>query len=164
MDRLTRAGLAFAIVGGLLAISPLSADYYTVLKLLVLSAGALLAWIGLAGARLRRTALDRPLAAFWAAMAVSTCFSADPAVSVLGVYPQQFHGILPLGLCTALYYAAASSGEDGDEGLLTAALLACVPLTLFGIWQRFYGDPVTREELPTGLRITSTIGNPVMLG
>jgi O-antigen ligase len=164
MPRLILAGLTLAIVGGLLAVLPQGADSYMLVKLAVLSAGALLAWIGLTASPLRRTALDRPLAALWAAMLVAAAFSADPAVSVLGVYPQPFYGLLPLGLYTALYYAAAASPEDQGDSLLTAALAAAIPLALFGFWQRAFGDPVTRQELPTGLRITSTIGSPVMLG
>ncbi|MDD5302441.1 MAG: O-antigen ligase family protein [Elusimicrobia bacterium] len=164
MLKLTRAGLVIAISGGLLAVCRPMADSYTLIKLVFLSAGGLLAWIGLAGVPLRATALDRPLAALWAVMLVSTAFSVDPALSVLGVYPQPFHGLLPLGLCTALYYAAAMSPEDHGEELLAAALVASIPLALFGVWQRFFGDPITRQALPTGMRITSTIGNPVMLG
>ncbi len=164
MPRLTRAGLILAIFGGLLAVSLPQADSYTLIKLVAISAGGLLAWVGLSGSPLRATALDRPLAALWAAMLVSTGLSADPALSVLGVYPQSFYGLLPLGLCTALYYAAAMGPEDPGEDLLTAALAASIPLTLFGVWQRMFGDPVTKALLPEGTRITSTIGNPVMLG
>lgn len=164
MPRLTLAGLLLAVFGGHVAVLPQISDSYTLVKMALIGAAGALAWIGLTRSRLTTTPLDRPLAALGAAMLLSAAFSVDPPISVLGVHPQPFYGLLPLGMCAALYYAAAAGPEDHTENVLTAGLLAVVPMALFGFWQRAYGDPITHEELPTGLRITSTIGNPVMLG
>ena len=163
-SRLSRIGYAVAIVGILLVIAPPLSEAYVIGKLAALATGLFLAWAGLWRAPLRRTALDLPLAAFWAAMLLSAAFSIDPPVSVLGHYTQQFYGLLPLGLCTALYYAVAMNPDEAlAERLSTLLLGASIPLSLFGIAQKFLGDPFISGSIPSG-RITSTIGNPVMLG
>jgi O-antigen ligase len=166
MTRTTRFGFALAIGGGLLAISPALADAYNVPKLLCLAAGGALIWAGLCGRGAARTALDRPLAALWAVMLLSSFRSVDPAVSVLGMYPQAFYGLLPLALCTALYYgaAAAAEGEAASGEARRWMLAASIPLCAFGICQRVFGDFILHFALPSGNRITSTIGNPIMLG
>lgn len=164
MTLLTRFGVIAAISGSLLAVAPALADPVVVVKLAALGAGTALAWLGLIKAPLRRTSLDRPLAALWLVMAASTAASVDPAVSVFGVYPQAFYGLLPLGLCTALYCAVAMSpGEPETDLVLAAALAASIPLSVYGISQRLFGDLITRLPLPN-MRVTSAIGNPVMLG
>lgn len=170
MNRTSRAGLAFALGGGLLAVGWPMAEAYNLPKLCCLAAGAALAWIGLAGRGVRRTALDAPLGVLWLVMLASTASSVDPAASILGMYPQQFYGLLPLALCAALYYAAAAAGEAENEFL--AKLLTAIVLTmsLYGILQAVAGRPIlTTEDLPQRLdnhwvRITSTIGSPVMFG
>lgn len=164
MVKASFAGLFLALAGGVLAVCPPLADSYTTVKLAALGAGGALAWLALTVRGPRCTALDAPLAALWAAMLLAAAFSVDPAISVLGAYPQAFYGLLPLGLCTALYYAAAAGGDETGESLQNAGLAVCIPLALFAIWQRVYGDPVTHQPLPSGHRVTSTIGNPVMLG
>lgn len=165
MTRTTRSGLLLATVAGLLVFSPALADAYVLPKLFSLSAGAALAWFGLFRAPLRRTALDLPLAALWLVMAASAATSADWTLSVFGVYPQAFYGLIPLALCTALYYAAAMSpdGPAADE-ILRAALYAAVAVCLYGISQRLFGDLLAPFPLPEPQRITATMGNPVMLG
>ena len=165
MTRPTRHGLTFAAVAGLIVFSPALADAYVTLKLCALSAGAALAWFGLLRAPLRRTALDHPLAALWLVMAASAAVSVDRPISLLGIYPQAFHGLIPLGLCAALYYAAAmSSGEDETDHLFRAALAASLFVCAYGVSQRLFGDFLTPFALPDGQRITSTLGNPVLLG
>lgn len=165
MLRLHRLGLASAVAGSLLAVAPSSYEPFLLAKLAALSAGLVLAWIGLLGSGLRRTAFDAPLAALWAAMLLSAAASTDRPTAVFGFYPQLFHGLLPLGLCAALYYAVASAPDDGsDEPVWTATLAAAAAVSLYGIWQRLAGDPLLNVPLVEGYRIVSTIGNPVMLG
>lgn len=163
MPRSTRLGLLVAIFAGLLAAAPPLADGYVLVKLLALAAGGALAWIGLFGSPLRRTCLDGPLAALWAVMLLSAAASADPAMSVLGAYPQAFHGLIPIALYTALYYAAANTHEAWIDRVLGWMVTASIPLALYGLSQRVWGDMLTHAELPNH-RISSTIGNPVMLG
>ncbi len=162
---MSRLGLCVALAGGLLTVAPNIADAYTLPKLWALAVGGALAWAGLSGAPMRRTTLDWPIAALWLTMLASAALSADPAASALGMYPQQFYGLLPLALCTALFYAAASSQDDCDELVAKLLVALAAALCAFGIAQRIAGRAIlTGETLPEGRRITSTIGNPVMLG
>ena len=164
MTRLTRLGLLVAIAGGLLAVAPPLADPYVLAKWLALAAGGAFIWAGLFKARLQTTVLDRPLAALWLVMILSAVYSADPPASVFGMYPQAFYGLLPLFLCTALYYAAAQlAGEPSQDDMLRWMLAASVPLTAYGISQRFLGDFLVSAPIQNN-RISSTIGAPVMLG
>lgn len=165
MPRFTRFGLILAVAGSLLAVAPSLADPVVVVKLFALSAGTLLAWLGLLRTPLYRTGLDRPLAALWLVMAASSTVSVDPSASVFGIYPQAFYGLVPLALCTALYYAVAMSPGEAEIDLFLATLLAAsIPLSVYGISQRLFGDLITGLPLPNHERITSSIGNPVMLG
>ncbi|MBI3564734.1 MAG: O-antigen ligase family protein [Elusimicrobia bacterium] len=165
MTRTTRAGLLLAIAGGQLAVAPAFAEAYTLPKLFFLALGAAVAWAGLAGRGARSTGLDRPVAALWLAMLAATAVSVDPAASALGMHPQQFYGLLPLALVAALYYAAAAAGAEGEEPVADAFILLAAALAAFAVAQRAAGRPIlTGEPLPEGYRVTSTIGNPVMLG
>lgn len=160
---LIRFGLITAIFGGLLAVAPLAEPWHLV-KLAALAAGGLLAWLGLWRVPLRSTPLDRPLAALWAVMLLSTAFSAERPTAIFGAYPQPFYGLLPLGLCTALYYAVAMSGAEAPlDDVLDWLLVASLPFTVYGVAQRLGGDFILHATLQYG-RIISTIGSPVMLG
>ena len=165
MNSLTRLGFLLSIAGGLLAVAPPMADAYIFVKLLCLAAGGALIWAGLFTKPLARTALDRPMAALWAALTVSAAFSVDRAASVLGMYPQTFYGLVPLALCAQLFYAAAAAGGDEKSGdkLVRWMLAASIPLSLYGVSQRLFGDLLTGFPL-FGNRITSTIGSPIMFG
>jgi len=165
MTRLTRIALIFALAAAMLAVSPSLFEPFVILKLVLVGAGLLVAWLGLFGRRLRPTELDAPLAALWAALLASAAVSTDWPVAVFGRYPQLFYGLLPLGLCTAAYYAvAATSNEEAPRELLGAMLAAAVPLSLYGVAQRFNADFLLHIPLPAGQRVYSTIGSPAFLG
>ena len=166
MTKLSRAGFIIAVAGGLLAVAPFVGDPYTLTKLFALTFGAALAWTGLIGKPPRGTALDRPLAALWIVMLASAAVSVDPAVSALGMYPQQFYGLLPLLPCVALFYAAAAcDGAQAEELVSKTFAGSAIALSAFAVVQRAAGRAIlTPELLPTGQRVTSTIGSPVMLG
>jgi O-antigen ligase len=166
MNRMTASGLILAIFGGLLAMAPAMAEGYNLVKLAAMAAGGVLIWTGLFRKPLRTTVLDRPLAALWLVMILSALRSVDPPASVFGLYPQAFYGLLPLTICAALFFAGAQISDDhAKDDVLDWLLAASIPLTLFGISQRFL---VGRELLlyPRLMdnRIMSTIGAPVMFG
>ncbi|MDE2144073.1 MAG: O-antigen ligase family protein, partial [Elusimicrobia bacterium] len=171
MTRTTRLGWILALAGGLLAVAPMLAEAYNLPKLVFLAAGAALAWAGLIARPVRRTALDLPLAVLWAVMLASASASVDPAASVLGMYPQQFYGLLPLALATALFYGAASGDAEGSDEFIAKLLVAVIAvMSAYGALQCALGRPIlTSEDLPQRVdnhwvRITSTIGSPVMFG
>lgn len=165
MNPLARAGLWIAIGGGLLAVAPATVEIYLLAKLVCAAAGGALLWSGLARRGPARTALDAPLLALFLVMAASAAQSVDAPMSVFGVYPQAFYGLLPLGLCAALFYAAAAAGERNAEReeIVVCMLASAVLLGGYGVWQALFGDTLTGHPLPDG-RITSTLGNPVLLG
>ena len=165
MTAVSRAGFLVALLGGLLALWPRLADAYVLPKLLSLTAGTLLLWLGAARSPARRTALDLPFAALWAALLLSFAASSDQTISTLGMYPQAFHGLLTLALCTALYYgtAAAAADPDAADWVVGVMIWAAIPLAGYAVLQKIAGDPVMHLPLPGG-RATSAIGSPVMLG
>lgn len=165
-----RWGLALAAAGVLLAASPSVASYYAPPKLVFLALGAAWAWACI----LRRpeasfrpdTPLDLPLAALGLVLLLSAAASEDPAVSVIGSYSMYAYGLLPLGLCAALFYGTVCS----EQGLQPApALRFCLWAGLasasYGLLQKAGVELVW--GLPSALaygRITSLQGNPTFLG
>ncbi len=168
MTKLTRAGFIIAIAGGLLTVAPFLAEPYMLTKLFALALGAALAWAGLIGRSPRGTALDLPLAALWLVMLASAAGSVDPAVSALGMYPQQFYGLLPLLPCVALFYAAAAcDGAEAEEFVSKIFVRTAIALSAFGLVQlAAMRVMLTRGRPLPAQRATSTraIGSPVMLG
>ncbi|TBR26335.1 O-antigen ligase domain-containing protein, partial [bacterium] len=154
----------------------MSADVYarfTLPKLLCLSVGTLLAWLGLAagagrepGAGLGRWPLAAPSAACAAVLLLSSLFSLDPAVSVLGDVRLSAYGLLELGLLAALHLAAAAARpEVRIRDVLGAVAASAAALSAYGLAQKagFEPMPGLALALPEG-RITALNGNPVWLG
>lgn len=166
--RLARLGLGAAAVGGMLFFTTGLRDPYSLPKLMAITAGACAAWLGIcldgrSGGGARRTPLDLPLGACLAAMALSTFFSLDRAVSVLGQYHSYSHGLLAFLVCGALFYAAAASG--GARGIFRACTAAGALLGLYAALQRAGMEPFggVLTALPGG-RAFSASGSPVYLG
>lgn len=144
---------------------------YSLPKLLVLSAACCAAWSGLwlkgrGRPVLRRTLLDAPLLAWACVLLLSTCFSTDAWLSLVGHYRAYFYGVLPLGLCAALYYACALSEEGRSPGFLLDVWTAAGALCgLYGILQGSGVEPfIGVGRLPEGGRVVSSMGSPVYLG
>lgn len=166
MKNLTTLGLLLAIVAGGLLVAPAMAEPYNLPKLAALAVGAAIAWFGAIRDGAASTPIDAPIAALFVSAAASTCVSADPAASVLGMYPQQFYGLLPLALCAALYYAAASwRDRDAADRVGTALVATGAAMSAFAIVQRIADRTIVADvDLPVGHRVSSTIGSPVMFG
>jgi hypothetical protein len=166
MNALTRLGFLVTLAGALLAVAPPMAEAYVLIKILCVAVGGALLWTGLfASSSARATVLDRPMAAFGAALVASAAFSVDRPASVFGMYPQMFYGLLPLALCAQVYYASAAvGGDDSARSELEEWLLRIsIPFALFGLSQRVFGDLLTGFALMSG-RISSTLGSPIMFG
>ncbi|MFH1723838.1 MAG: O-antigen ligase family protein [Elusimicrobiota bacterium] len=168
---LTQAGLAASLVGGMLLFTSYVAHPYTLPRFFGVALGAFIAWIGLLVAArrgnpvLRRTPLDLPLAAFVAVAVLSTLFSADKLVAIVGDY-DNFLGLASLLLCVALYCAAAQSrAAEAPDRLLRIALAGGALLGLYGLLQRLGVEPSAGapKALPLG-RVFSSSGTPVFLG
>lgn len=166
--RAARWALGLALAGGLLAVSPLQASAYSILKLFTLSLGVALAWaaIALQGAPMRSTPLDRPLLACGAALLASLAASQDPFLSFVGRYRMYAMGVVPLSLCAALFYAAVFSGQ-AEEPRPLLRLLAAVGLVMgvHALLQYNGIEPLSHmpDKLPQG-RAVGTLGSPVYFG
>jgi len=165
-------GLTLAVCGPALALSPVQTSLYALPKLFLLSLGTLIAWVGLARfpvARERRWPLALPILAFAAVHLLTSAFSLDRVLSLLGNYTLYTYGLLPLGVCASLAWATACARERLDvDSLLRACLLAGAAAAVYGIAQKFGLDPRAAipwmpTQLPHG-RVGSTLGNPVYLG
>ena len=144
---------------------------FTLPKLAVLSGAALLAGAsGLWGLRspagvFRGTPLDPALAAAAASLLVSTIFSWDPRLSILGMYNYYAYGLWGLGLVASIYCAAASIGEAERENLLKFAAFGAALSGLYAVLQVQGVEPFPQVgQVLTGRRAISTQGSPVSLG
>ncbi len=141
---------------------------------------ALAAWLGKAlgglptwrGARLSfgtvagflRVPLVAPVLALGVVYVISTLLSVAPQTSLSGSYPR-LQGTLTTFAYLALFATAATHlrRRAQVERLLAAAMLTSLPVSLYGILQRFHLDP-----LPWGAdistHVTSSLGNATFLG
>jgi len=161
-----RWGLGLALGGSLLAVSPWQAAAYSLPKLVTLAAGALLAWAALArgGVPRRSTPLDRPLLACAFVLLAGLAFSVDPFLSFIGRYQMYALGVLPLGLCGAVFYAAARAPEE--QLTLTKACAAIgLVMGVHAVMQAAGVEPIPfmPDKFPYG-RAVGTLGNPAYFG
>jgi tetratricopeptide (TPR) repeat protein/O-antigen ligase len=116
------------------------------------------------GDTLLRTPLLAPVLALAAVYLVATVFSITPRVSFLGSY-QRLQGTY-----TTLAYLVLFAAVVGNlrrpaqiERLITTAILTSLPISLYGILQRYQLDPI-----PWGgdviERIAGNMGNSIFLG
>ena len=140
--------------------SSLFAESYIIPRMFALAAGAVLLWIAALTREPRRsgTSLDSGLRALWAAMIVTTVFSLDPSLSILGEHMGQFHGLLTLALCTVIYYGARFSTVTIIDLILAGSL----PV-FFLVFGQFKGAPLVHLSSQGG-RVTGSFGSPIFLG
>lgn len=165
-----RYGLALAGLGGLVVFSSMFGDPYGLPKLLAVSFGAWLAWLGLCLSAGRwvwpRTPMDAPLGALGLAGLVSVLFSLDKPLSFLGQYASYAFGYLPWLVVAAVFYAAAAHGPaDQPRRILTPAAGLGGALGLYGLLQRFGVEPLSAAAivLPPG-QVCGTGGTLSELG
>ncbi len=112
----------------------------------------------------KRTALDLPLLAAAAALAVSTYHSQDRLLSLLGMYNYYAYSLWAMGLCAGLYYLAAWTDEESRLSILRFCLAASAAVGFYGALQVLRLDPFLGEGVLMGGRATSTLGSPISLG
>ena len=122
-----------------------------------------------AGSRSRLNALLReplvlPVAIFMVVYLISTLFSVAPATSWLGSY-QRLQATFSTFSYVILFGAVAVNlrRRAQVERLLTTVILTSLPVSLYGILQRYHLDP-----LPWGgdtvTRVTGNMGNAIFIG
>ncbi|MFH1724623.1 MAG: O-antigen ligase family protein [Elusimicrobiota bacterium] len=164
-------GLWLAVLGTSLAWTDALLAEYVLPKLLLLSLAVLVCAVGTALSRrsgprfVRPTALDPPLLCVGAALLLSTAFSQDRLLSVLGHYNSHVLGVWPLLLCAAVYYSTAwRAGVGGVKRVLRVCLVAGAVVGAYALLQAAGLEVFPRvAKLPQG-RAISTIGGPVFLG
>lgn len=170
-ERLTRAGVALAIVAVPLAWTTSVFAEYTLPKFAALSVGAALSSVGLflacvqGRSPVRRTPLDLSIAAGLCALVISSCISRDPLLSLLGRYNSYAYGLWPFLLYAVLFYSAAWSFQGEPLRRLLGLLLGVGSMTgAYAALQTLGLDPFLKAALPSGGRAVSTLGSPVDLG
>jgi hypothetical protein len=136
--------------------------------LMVLSMPLLVAVAGLvlAGGKRRGVPVLAPALAFLGISTLSALLSAYPAHALLG---DRLDGLLSLACGVLLFYATARFLDSWARVrlFLAANVLTAVLVSLYGILQEFGLDPVSGwspllEDVTDG-RVSSTVGNPIML-
>jgi len=103
---------------------------------------------------------------FWVAVSIlSTAFSIDSRLSFWGTYIRGM-GLYTLLSCLVIFAATADRMRSlaRIEQLITTIVLVSVPISLYGIGQRFGIEPITVLTRETeAFRVTSHLGHPVFL-
>lgn len=119
---------------------------------------------GVPGGRPARSRLLRALALFVAVETLATLLSVDPWTAFRGtVFRRQ--GLLSTLAYVLVFLAIvrAAGRREVRERLVTATIVASVPICLYALAQRLGLDPVSWGG-SFGTRVTSTLGNPIFLG
>ena len=163
--------LGFALAAAVpLAMSQGAVAAFTLPKLVLLGFAVLTAASGAllslrSGAVVpKRTALDLPLLAVALALAVSTFYSKDRLLSLLGMYNYYAYGLWVMGLCAGLYYLAAWTDEHSHRTILRFCLAVSSLVGFYGMLQVLRLDPFLGEGVLLGGRASSTLGSPISLG
>lgn len=94
---------------------------------------------------------------------ITTLLSLSPWLSFWGVWFRRDGSYTTLSCL--LFFAAVATGIRSDQQvnrLITAAILASLPISLYGIGQRFSLEPIITDA--SQMRVSSTFANPVFLG
>lgn len=109
--------------------------------------------------------LDLPVAGGLAALALSSCFSQDPLLSLAGRYNSYAYGLWSFPLYAALFYSAAWTLHGERLRRFLGLLLSVGAVTgAYGVLQVLGLDPFLHVALLTGGRAVSILGSPVDLG
>jgi len=140
--------------------------------LLLLGLSALLLAVVLAAtlsrARFRWVPMLLPAAAFLAISTLSTAFSEDVYLSLVGL-TGYYDGLLSVAAGVLLFYASARFLDSRAKvrSFLATGVASATIIAAYGISQRFGFDPLSglAAAWPTdyGSRVFSTIGNPIYL-
>lgn len=148
------------VLGAVVFWLPMIADPYMTPRLLLVAIGAALLLIQRSD---RGSALERPALLMLAAAAVSAVFAQDRLYSIIGSYQFGMDSLLAFACYFAVLLAAASAGA-GVNAIARMIAAASIPVSLYGIFQRFFHDPMIWQDLHGGTRVASTQGGPIFLG
>lgn len=132
-------------------------------------AAAVTVFVGLllrdGGWRELRTSVDLPLFAFIAAAALSAVVSLDPRLSWFGQEQDILFCMAGIAGCAAAFYLGAWAGRQGAlPALILWTVAAAVPVAFLAVLQAGDLDVFRATIWSTDRRVTSTFGNPMVLG
>lgn len=138
-------------------------DIFTLSKALPLAFGTALMWLALArsGEASFERSLTPGIAVMMGAVVLTSLFSVDLPLSILGPHQQQFYALLPLSLCALAYYAAANL-DIHPSTFIMLALLGGLAVSLPALSQ-IGGKGFMAWSIQDG-RAGSTFGSPIFLG
>lgn len=112
---------------------------------------------------LRRIPLLAPVAALAAMYLVATIFSVTPRISLLGSYQRMQGTYTTFSYIVIFITIIANLRKKAQvERIITAAILASLPVSLYGILQRYQIDPVPWGGNVSN-RIASNMGNSIFV-
>lgn len=165
-----RAGGALAMVAVPLVWTTRVFAEYTLPKFLALAVGAALYSVGLALAcvqgrsPVRRTPLDLSILGSLAVLALTSYYSQDPLLSLIGRYNSYAYGLWSFLLYAVLFYSAVWTFQGERLRRFLGLLLGVGTVTgAYAVFQALGVDPFLHVALPSG-RAVSTLGSPVDLG
>ncbi len=148
------------VFGAMVFWLPPIADPYMTPRLLLVAVGAALLLIQRSGLG---SSLELPALALLAAAGISALFAQDKLYAIIGSYQFGMDSLLSIACYCAVLIAAARAGE-GVDGVARMVAAASIPVSLYGIFQRFFRDPLIWQDLHSGARVASTQGGPIFLG
>ena len=152
-------------------VCPWTFDFYNLPKIIFLHTATLimlLIWFNRIirdnGFIYHHTSMDLPLLFFALTIIFSTIFSINPLISIFGQY-RRFEGLPALLNYIILFYLAFYffNEEKQIKRLATSFVAASFLVSVYGIAQYFGFEFLRVAAQPFGVRIFSSLGNPVFL-
>lgn len=152
--------MALMVFGAMIFWLPMLADPYMTSRLLLVALGA----AGLLMTKSERaSSMEVPSLLMAAVAIISAVFAADWRYAIIGSYQSGMDSLIAFVCYSCVVFAAARSGETVDD-VARMVSVASIPVSLYGIFQRFFHDPLIWSDLHYGLRISSSQGGPIFLG
>ncbi len=152
--------MSLIVFGAMVFWLPMIADPYMTPRLLLVALGTALLLITKSD---KGTSLEKPALTMLAVAGVSALYGHDRIYSIIGSYQFGMDSLLAMVCYFAVLIAASRSGENVDS-VARMITIWSIPVSLYGIFQRFCHDPLIWQDLHSGTRVASTQGGPIFLG
>ncbi len=152
--------MSLIVFGAMVFWLPMIADPYMTPRLLLVAIGAGFLLLTKSD---KGTSLEKPALLMLVAAWVSAFYGHDQIYSIIGSYQFGMDSLLSLTCYLTVLISAARAGDDVD-GVARKVAIASIPVSLYGIFQRFFNDPLIWQDLHGGTRVASTQGGPIFLG
>ena len=157
---MNRACIYLMTFGAMIFWLPMISDPYMTPRLLLVTIGAS-ALLFMKSER--RSSLEGPVLTLLAAAIVSSVFAQDKFYAVVGSYQFGMDSLIAFA-CYFFVLAASARAEGGVDDITRTIVIASIPMSMYGIFQRFFKDPLIWRDLHGGTRVASTQGGPIFLG